>query len=103
MATYSLDGGIVGVIFIPKIDVERPHYFGATSDNFTVGAAVLRQSGLHIGSKDMNCVIVAHRDWRGMDYFRHLDKRGVGDIVTSMKCFSPLRVDVRKRRISRLH
>lgn len=82
VAAYGLDDGIVGVVSIPKIGVELPIYLGATSDNLAAGAAVLGQTSLPIGGENTNCVIAAHRGWRGADYFRYLDELEIGDTVS---------------------
>lgn len=81
VAAYGLDDGVVGVVNIPKIGVELPIYLGATSDNLAAGSAVLGQTSLPIGGENTNCVIAAHRGWRGTDYFRYLDELQVGDAV----------------------
>lgn len=82
VTAYGLDDGVVGVVSIPKIGVELPIYLGATSDNLAAGAAVLGQTSLPIGGENTNCVIAAHRGWRGADYFRHLDELEIGDTVS---------------------
>lgn len=82
VTAYGLDDGVVGVVSIPKIGVELPIYLGATSDNLAAGAAVLGQTSLPIGGENTNCVIAAHRGWRGADYFRYLDELAIGDTVS---------------------
>lgn len=82
VTAYGLDDGIVGVVSIPKLDIELPIYLGATSENLAAGAAVLGQTTLPIGGENTNCVIAAHRGWRGADYFRHLDELEIGDTVS---------------------
>ena len=82
VVAYGLDDGVVGVVSIPKIGAELPIYLGATSDNLAAGAAVLGQTSLPIGGENTNCVIAAHRGWRGANYFRYLDELEIGDTVT---------------------
>ena len=47
----------------------------------TKGAAVLGQTSLPIGGENTNCVIAGHRGYKGIPYFRNLDKLKAGDEV----------------------
>ena len=99
VAAHGLDDGIVGVVSIPKIGVELPIYLGATSDNLAAGAAVLGQTSLPIGGENTNCVIAAHRGWRGADYFRYLDELQQGDTVTVTNLWETLEYRVCEIRV----
>jgi len=81
LAEYGIDDGVIGVISIPKLDIEMPIYLGATYDNMAKGAAHLSQTSLPIGGENTNCVIAGHRGWNGADYFRYIDRLEPGDTV----------------------
>ena len=71
----------VAVLSIPTIGLELPVYLGATQEHFSKGAAVLGETSLPIGGEDTNCVLAGHRGYRGIPYFRHLDRLERGDLV----------------------
>ena len=81
LAAYGIEDGAMGVISIPKMDVELPIYLGATYDNMAAGAVHLSQTSLPIGGENTNCVIAAHRGWYGAPYFRYIDLLEAGDEV----------------------
>ena len=66
LTAYGVEDGAMGVISIPKMDVELPIYLGATYDNMAKGAVHLSQTSLPIG---------------GAPYFRYIDLLEVGDEV----------------------
>ena len=82
LTEYGIEDGVIGVISIPKLDIEMPIYLGATYDNMAKGAAHLSQTSLPIGGENTNCVIAGHRGWNGADYFRYIDRLEPGDTVT---------------------
>ena len=58
-----------------------PLYLGATMENMRKGAAIMGQTSLPVGQKDSNCVIAAHRGYRGIPYFRDIEQLKTGDQV----------------------
>lgn len=70
-----------GYIKIPKMKQKLPLYLGATMENMRKGAAIMGQTSLPVGQKDSNCVIVAHRGYRGIPYFRDIEQLKTGDQV----------------------
>lgn len=81
LSQYGIDDEIVGVITIPKIDLEMSLYLGATSAHLELGFAQLSQTSAPIGGENTNCVVAGHRGWRNADYFYHADKLEIGDLV----------------------
>lgn len=81
LTAYGVEDGAMGVISIPKMDVELPIYLGATYDNMAAGAVHLSQTSLPIGGENTNCVIAAHRGWYGAPFFRYIELLEVGDEV----------------------
>lgn len=81
LAAYGIEDEIIGVLEIPAMELTMPVYLGASEAHLAAGAAVLGNTSAPIGGANTNCVIAAHRGWRGADYFRHIDKLAVGDTV----------------------
>lgn len=71
----------IGYIEIPEMEVRLPLYIGASSDNLAKGAAVLAGTSMPIGGKNTNCVIAAHRGWRGSAYFQMIENLKEGSVV----------------------
>jgi len=70
-----------GYIKIPKMKQKLSLYLGATMENMKKGAAIMGQTSLPVGQKDSNCVIAAHRGYRGIPYFRDIEQLKTGDKV----------------------
>lgn len=82
LSDYGLDENApVAALSIPAIDLELPVYLGASEGNLAKGGAVLGQTSLPIGGISTNCVIAGHRGYRGIPFFRNLDKLEPGDTV----------------------
>lgn len=81
LSAYGVPEGIAGVITISDIGVRLPVYLGATESNMAKGAVHLGGTSLPIGGAGTNCLIAAHRGYRGADYFRYLDRLCIGDVV----------------------
>lgn len=62
---FGLEDDMIGYLTIEAMDLELPLYIGANYDNMTKGGAVLAQTSMPIGGENTNCVIAAHRGWRG--------------------------------------
>ncbi|MCD7981745.1 MAG: class C sortase [Clostridiales bacterium] len=79
----GIDGleGMFGYITIPAMDVELPLYTGASTENLSKGAAILGATSLPVGGENTNSVIAGHRGYRGIPYFREIEKLGAGDAV----------------------
>ena len=71
----------IGYIEIPDMKVKLPLLLGASMDNLSKGAAVLSQTSMPIGGTDTNCVIAAHRGWKGSAYFQRIENLKAGSKV----------------------
>lgn len=76
-----MDSDAAGVISIPAMDVELPLYLGASNSNMAKGAVVLGSTSCPIGGSNTNCVIAGHRGYRGIPYFREIERLTVGDVI----------------------
>ena len=99
LTEYGIEDGVIGVISIPKLDIEMPIYLGATYDNMAKGAAHLSQTSLPIGGENTNCVIAGHRGWNGADYFRYITSLEPGDTVTITNLWEELTYTVSEIKI----
>ena len=99
LRAYGIEDEAIGVITIPKIDVELPIYLGASSENMAKGAVHLSQTSLPIGGPDTNCVIAAHRGWYGAPYFRYIDVLEEGDEVYVTNLWETLTYKVSEIRV----
>lgn len=79
---YGVEDEVIGVLEIPALELVMPVYLGASDPHLAAGAAVLGNTSAPIGGVNTNCVVAGHRGWHGADYFRHIDRLQVGDIVT---------------------
>lgn len=70
-----------GYIEIPDMEVRLPLLLGASRENLAQGAAVLARTSLPIGGENTNCVIAAHRGWKGSAFFQHIEKMEKGSLV----------------------
>lgn len=72
---------VIGYIQIDKIDLKMPLLLGASLKNMSEGATVMSQTSLPIGGNNTNCVIAAHRGYRGSAYFHYIDQLEPGDVI----------------------
>ena len=91
---YGLEDEVFGVISIPAIELSMPIYLGASRENMAIGAALMTETSLPIGTPNSNAVICGHRGWNGASYFLHIDKIQIGDIVTITNLWEELQYEV---------
>lgn len=82
LSDYGLDSETVGVLTIPKMDLQEPVFLGATKAHMDHGIAQLSISSMPIGGENTNCVLAGHRGWNGALFFRHIELLEVGDEIT---------------------
>lgn len=81
LTEYGIEDNVAATIEIPRMEVELPVYLGATTENMALGAVQLGQTSLPVGGENTNCVIAAHRGYRGIPMFREIEKLQLGDKV----------------------
>lgn len=79
--SLGLPEDMAGYITIDAMDLELPLYVGATEENMRKGAVILGQTSMPIGGENTNCVIAAHRGYRGIPFFREIERLQPGDLV----------------------
>ena len=103
LIAYGIEDEILGVLEIPAMELTMPVYLGASDTHLAAGAAVLGNTSAPIGGANTNCVIAGHRGWRGVDYFRHIDRLQVGDTVTLTNLWKTLTYTVADIQIIQPH
>lgn len=94
LQNYGLEDEVFGVISVPAIELSMPIYLGASRANMAIGAAVMTETSLPIGTPNSNAVICGHRGWNGASYFLHIDKIQIGDTVTITNLWEELEYKV---------
>ena len=78
---YGVDDNVAAVVEIPAMSVKLPVYLGATQENMTKGAVQLGETSMPVGGVNTNCVIAAHRGYRGIPMFQYIEDVELGDEV----------------------
>ena len=94
LQNYGLEDEVFGVISVPVIELSMPIYLGASRANMAIGAALMTETSLPIGTPNSNAVICGHRGWNGASYFLHIDKIQIGDTVTITNLWEELEYTV---------
>lgn len=94
LSEYGIEDGAAAVIEIPRMDVELPVFLGATEENMTRGAVQLGQTSMPVGGENTNCVIAAHRGYKGIPMFREIEKLRPGDQVLIRSFWETLTYEV---------
>ena len=70
----------MGIVEIPKIDVELPIYHTTDEEVLQIGAGHLEGSSLPVGGESTHAVISAHRGLPSAKLFTDLDQMAEGDV-----------------------
>lgn len=96
---YGFEENIIGIIKIPKMNVELPIYLGATKENLYKGAVHLSQTSLPLGENSSNVVIAAHRSIVRHQMFQNIDKLRAGDEVIIKTLWETLTYNVTQKKV----
>ena len=86
LSKYGICDGVIGVLDIPKMGVTLPLYLGATQEKMAKGAVMLGETSFPVEGTDSNCVIAAHRGWKGIPMFSEIERLELGDELTIQNC-----------------
>lgn len=78
---YGFKNNVIGIVSIPKMEVELPVYLGADKANMAKGAAVLGGTSMPTGGENTNVVLAAHRGYKGVKMFRDIEVLELGDKI----------------------
>lgn len=91
---YGVENNIIGYITVPHMEIELPIYLGANLDNMAKGAVHMSQTSLPIGGENTNCVIAAHRGYKGIPMFCDIEIMEIGDEVIIKNLWETLKYRV---------
>ena len=94
LTEYGFKNNVVGIISIPKIDIRMPMYLGANKSNMTKGAVTLGETSMPIGGVNTNCVIAAHRGYKGIKMFRDIEELVIGDRIKITTAWDELEYEI---------
>lgn len=81
MACLNINGDeVMGIVEIPKIDVELPIYHTTDEEVLQIGAGHLEGNSLPVGGESTHAVISAHRGLPSAKLFTDLDQMAEGDV-----------------------
>lgn len=92
----GLADDMVGYLTIDAMDLELPLFIGANEEHMSRGAAVLSQTSMPVGGENTNCVIAAHRGWKGIPMFREIERLAPGDQIKITNLWETLTYQVVK-------
>ena len=94
--TAGLPDDMIGYITIDAMDEEMPLYIGANKENMSKGAVVMGQTSMPVGGENTNCVIAAHRGYRGIPMFQYIEVLQPGDKVEITNLWETIEYEVVK-------
>ena len=94
--TAGLADDMIGYITIDAMDEEMPLYIGANEENMSKGAVVMGQTSMPIGGENTNCVIAAHRGYRGIPMFQYIEVLQPGDKIEITNLWDTIEYEVAK-------
>ncbi|HGK7345646.1 TPA: class C sortase, partial [Streptococcus suis] len=77
----NLEGGVIGYLSIPSIEIRQPIYIGATSQHLNDGVASIIGTDLPVGGMGHRSVIAGHRSWYTDLRFFRLTELKEGDKI----------------------
>lgn len=75
----TAEGGVMGIIEIPQIDVKLPIYHGTSAATLERGIGHVRESSLPIGGKGTHSVLTGHTGLNNAKMFSDIDRLKKGD------------------------
>lgn len=78
---YGYEENIIGVIQIPRMEIELGLYLGASDENMAKGSAIFGMTSLPLGQESENVAIAGHRGWHGSPMFREIQKLQMDDPI----------------------
>ena len=94
LTQYGINNNLIGILKVPKMDLELPIYLGANETNMAKGAALLGQTSFPLTGNNTNVVLAAHRGWKGIPMFREIQKLELGDRLTIQNYWETLTYQV---------
>ncbi|MGU7998780.1 class C sortase [Streptococcus suis] len=77
----NLEGGVIGYLSVPSIEIRQPIYIGATAQHLNDGVASVIGTDLPVGGIGRRSVIAGHRSWYTDLRFFRLTELKEGDKI----------------------
>ncbi|AUA20205.1 class C sortase [Streptococcus suis] len=77
----ALEGGVIGYLSVPSIEIRQPIYIGATAQHLNDGVASVIGTDLPVGGIGRRSVIAGHRSWYTDLRFFRLSELKEGDRI----------------------
>ncbi|MGO0107021.1 class C sortase [Streptococcus suis] len=77
----ALEGGVIGYLSVPSIEIRQPIYIGATAQHLNDGVASIIGTDLPVGGMGHRSVIAGHRSWYTDLRFFRLTELKEGDKI----------------------
>ncbi len=90
MKQYGLKDDVIGILWIPRMDLELPIYMGATKKNLAKGVGIMENTSVPIGGTNTNTILAGHRGYRGIPMFRNIQSIQMGDKIQITTPFETL-------------
>lgn len=78
---YGFSGNVIGVLWIPRLNLEFPVYLGADYNHLAKGIGLLGQTSMPTGGENTNMVLAGHRGWHGIPMLRDIQTVQKGDKI----------------------
>lgn len=99
-ADYGFKKEVVGILTVPRLNVELPLYLGASKEHMALGAALFGQTSVPMSESDhVLSAICAHRGFRGTPMFREIERMEVGDPIYITTPWEDLEYEVTETRV----
>jgi len=90
VSLLSLDTDIIGILYVPSIDLELPVYLGASRRNLNRGLAHLTHSSFPVGGDNTHAVIAGHRRLHHAQVFGAIESLELGDEIYLINFYQTL-------------
>lgn len=87
---YGFKDNVIGILWIPRMDLELPIYMGATKKNLAKGVGIMENTSVPIGGTNTNTILAGHRGYRGIPMFRNIQSIQMGDKIQITTPFETL-------------
>lgn len=81
LSGYGFRENVIGILWIPRLNLELPIYLGANDNTMSKGIGLLGQTSMPTGGDNTNMVLAGHRGWHGIPMFRDIQSVQADDKI----------------------
>ena len=78
---YGFKDDVIGVLWIPRLELELPIYMGVTHKHLTKGVGIIDNTSVPVGGTNTNTILAGHRGYRGIPMLRNIQSIQMGDKI----------------------